>query len=157
MTDAIKNEGSGIPEKTDLQTLSFVTQQEFENWLEQYNTLTSGIWIRFFKKESKQPTISYNQALNVALCYGWIDGQVKNMTRIHTFRNSLHAGQKACGQKETLSSISGLKNKAESNLRGLKKLKRQKPMEDGKEPMIHPEIWWSLTILCRNYRKIKKL
>ena len=77
MTDAIKNEESGIPEKTDLQTLSFVTQQEFENWLEQYNTLTSGIWVRFFKKESKQPTISYNQALDVALCYGWIDGQVK--------------------------------------------------------------------------------
>jgi len=68
---------SGKPEKTDLQLLSFATQQEFEYWLEQNNTLTAGIWIRFFKKESGTPTITYDEALDVALCYGWIDGQVK--------------------------------------------------------------------------------
>jgi len=77
MTDTIKNKESGKPEKTDLQILSFITLQEFENWLEQNNTVTSGIWIRFFKKDSGILTIRYDEALNVALCYGWIDGQVK--------------------------------------------------------------------------------
>ena len=77
MTDNLKDKESGKPEKPVLQILSFIVQQEFENWLEQNNTLTSGIWIRIFKKDSGQLTISYNEALNVALCYGWIDGQVK--------------------------------------------------------------------------------
>jgi uncharacterized protein YdeI (YjbR/CyaY-like superfamily) len=77
MTDTLKDKESGKPEKPDLQTLSFIDRQEFENWLEQNNTVTSGIWIRIFKKDSGMLTISYNEALNVALCYGWIDGQVK--------------------------------------------------------------------------------
>jgi len=75
--EIMPDSSSGKPEKTDLQLLSFATQQEFEYWLEQNNTLTAGIWIRFFKKESGTPTITYDEALDVALCYGWIDGQVK--------------------------------------------------------------------------------
>jgi len=77
MTDTLKDKESGKPEKPDLQTLSFIDRQEFENWLEQNNTVTSGIWIRIFKKDSGQISMNYNEALNVALCYGWIDGQVK--------------------------------------------------------------------------------
>jgi uncharacterized protein YdeI (YjbR/CyaY-like superfamily) len=77
MTDTIENIESRKPKKSDLETLSFVTQQEFENWLEQNNTVTSGIWIQFFKKNSGKLTISYDEALKVALCYGWIDGQLK--------------------------------------------------------------------------------
>jgi len=126
MTDAIKNEESGIPEKTDLQTLSFVTQQEFENWLEQYNTLTSGIWVRFFKKESKQPTISYNQALDVALCYGWIDGQVKKYDENSYIQKFTPRRSKSMWSKRNIEHYIRLEEQGRVKPSGLKEVEKAK-------------------------------
>ena len=60
----------------DLPILSFENQQTWEQWLS-HNYSTPGIWLRFYKKASKIETITYAQALEIALCYGWIDGQAK--------------------------------------------------------------------------------
>jgi uncharacterized protein YdeI (YjbR/CyaY-like superfamily) len=65
------------PERIELQVISFVSITEFENWLEHNNHEVTGIWVRFFKKNSDITTIIYDEALDIALCYGWIDGQVK--------------------------------------------------------------------------------
>lgn len=48
---------------------------EFEHWLDQNHGDHSGFWMRLFKNGSGHPTITYAEALDVALCYGWIDGQ----------------------------------------------------------------------------------
>jgi len=55
--------------------LTFATQQEWENWLEQNEATSTGIWLRVAKKGARQPTLTYAQAVESALCYGWIDGQ----------------------------------------------------------------------------------
>lgn len=55
--------------------LTFATQDEWENWLAQNGGTSTGIWLRLAKKGAKQPTLTYAQALESALCYGWIDGQ----------------------------------------------------------------------------------
>jgi uncharacterized protein YdeI (YjbR/CyaY-like superfamily) len=55
--------------------LTFSTQNEWENWLAQNEGTSTGIWLRLAKKSAKQPTLTYAQALESALCYGWIDGQ----------------------------------------------------------------------------------
>ncbi|MES1181304.1 MAG: YdeI/OmpD-associated family protein, partial [Flavobacterium sp.] len=47
----------------------------FETWLLKNHDKSSGIWLKIFKKDSGKKTISYAEALDVALCYGWIDGQ----------------------------------------------------------------------------------
>lgn len=79
MSDEIKNIPNQIKinPSTDYEIVSFVSKQEFESWQEQNNDKVNGIWIRFFKKGSGIKTIIYDEALNVALCYGWIDGQLK--------------------------------------------------------------------------------
>jgi uncharacterized protein YdeI (YjbR/CyaY-like superfamily) len=64
-------------QKSDLQIVSFSSPVEFGNWLELNIINTKGIWVRFFKKNSGITSITYDEALNVALCYGWIDGQLK--------------------------------------------------------------------------------
>ena len=64
-------------QKSDLQIVSFNSPTDFDNWLELNKINTKGIWVRFFKKNSGITTITYDEALDVALCYGWIDGQVK--------------------------------------------------------------------------------
>jgi uncharacterized protein YdeI (YjbR/CyaY-like superfamily) len=57
--------------------LTFANQEEWETWLERNGSSSSGAWLRLAKKSAEQPTISYAQALDSALCYGWIDGQKK--------------------------------------------------------------------------------
>lgn len=55
--------------------LSFKTAKEFEKWLKKNHSAHKGMWLRFFKKDSGVRTINYEEAINEALCYGWIDGQ----------------------------------------------------------------------------------
>jgi uncharacterized protein YdeI (YjbR/CyaY-like superfamily) len=43
-------------------------------WLEKHHRAAHGIWLRLAKKHSGRPTISYNDAVEEALCFGWIDG-----------------------------------------------------------------------------------
>lgn len=54
---------------------SFVDRDEWEAWLEANHLSSSGLWIRFAKKASKHASVSHADALESALCYGWIDGQ----------------------------------------------------------------------------------
>jgi len=51
--------------------------REWARWLADHHDTCGGVWLRFFKKMSNVPSISYAEALEEALCYGWIDGQVK--------------------------------------------------------------------------------
>jgi len=56
---------------------SFPTAEKLRLWLEKNHTRSDGIWLRFFKKASGKKSISYVEAVEEALCFGWIDGQVK--------------------------------------------------------------------------------
>ncbi|MDP4239302.1 MAG: YdeI/OmpD-associated family protein [Bacteroidota bacterium] len=75
--DIAKNNGLIKSGKVDLEIISFVSQKEFEKWQEHNHHIITGIWIRFYKKNSGITSITYDEALDVALCYGWIDGQLK--------------------------------------------------------------------------------
>jgi uncharacterized protein YdeI (YjbR/CyaY-like superfamily) len=55
--------------------LSFKSASEFRGWLEKNHAACDGIWLRIAKKDSGTPSISYAEALDQALCHGWIDGQ----------------------------------------------------------------------------------
>lgn len=55
--------------------LTFATQQGWEAWLAEHEADSAGIWLKIAKKTAETPSISYAQALEGALCYGWIDGQ----------------------------------------------------------------------------------
>lgn len=58
----------------DLPVYSFKTEQDFEKWLSQNYEREAGFWLRFYKKATGIPTIQIGEAVDVALCYGWIDG-----------------------------------------------------------------------------------
>ena len=55
--------------------IEFKTAKTFETWLVKNHDTSTGLWLKIFKKDSGKKTISYAGALDVALCYGWIDGQ----------------------------------------------------------------------------------
>ena len=58
-----------------LPIMSFETQQDWERWLTEHHTKTVGTWLKIAKKETGIPSVSYAEALESAICYGWIDGQ----------------------------------------------------------------------------------
>ena len=63
----------------DPEVLPFATAQEWEAWLRAHHeTVTAGVWIKFARKGSGIPTVTYRDALQVALRFGWIDGQARS-------------------------------------------------------------------------------
>jgi uncharacterized protein YdeI (YjbR/CyaY-like superfamily) len=56
---------------------TFRSRAAWAKWLEQHHGDDAGIWLKFAKKGTGVTTVTYAEALAVALCYGWIDAQVK--------------------------------------------------------------------------------
>jgi uncharacterized protein YdeI (YjbR/CyaY-like superfamily) len=59
----------------ELPVLPFATAEAWEAWLEREHASAPGVWLRLAKKESGIASVTYAEALDVALCFGWIDGQ----------------------------------------------------------------------------------
>ena len=59
----------------NLPIMTFETPQSWEAWLAVYHADSKGIWLKIAKKETGIASISYAEALESAICYGWIDGQ----------------------------------------------------------------------------------
>jgi uncharacterized protein YdeI (YjbR/CyaY-like superfamily) len=61
--------------KQNLPILAFASQKKWEEWLTKNHSISKGLWLKIAKKGSETSTVNYAQALESALCYGWIDGQ----------------------------------------------------------------------------------
>jgi uncharacterized protein YdeI (YjbR/CyaY-like superfamily) len=59
----------------DLPIVSFASALEFEQWLEEHHVTAPGAWLKLAKKGSPTPSLSQAEAVETALCFGWIDGQ----------------------------------------------------------------------------------
>lgn len=59
----------------DLPIIAFASEAAWEKWLEENYDSSQGLWLKIAKKESGHDSVYYPEALNVALCFGWIDGQ----------------------------------------------------------------------------------
>ena len=62
----------------ELPIKTFASQEAWRAWLHDHCTDQAGLWLKMAKKASGIPTVTYAEALDVALCYGWIDGQKKS-------------------------------------------------------------------------------
>src|ERR671914_2463970 len=59
----------------DLPIVPFASRAAWEAWLKEHHAASDGLWLKIAKKGSGIETVSYAEALEAALCYGWIDGQ----------------------------------------------------------------------------------
>jgi hypothetical protein len=53
---------------------AFASEAAFETWLSEHHDRQKEVWIKIFKRPTGQPTVTPAQAIDVALCWGWIDG-----------------------------------------------------------------------------------
>ena len=58
---------------------AFATQDSWRTWLAKNHSSVDGVWIKFAKKSSGKKSVNYQEAVEVALCYGWIDGKVQRI------------------------------------------------------------------------------
>ena len=67
----------------DLPILLFATPADLEAWLEENHASSTGLWLKIAKKGSGFDSVSYAQALELALCFGWIDSQKRGFDERH--------------------------------------------------------------------------
>ncbi|HZP28523.1 MAG TPA: YdeI/OmpD-associated family protein [Acidimicrobiia bacterium] len=67
----------------DLPVRAFRDDRAFERWLEGNHDRSPGLWIKMAKRGSGIPSVTHAEALDVALCFGWIDGQRRALDGTH--------------------------------------------------------------------------
>ena len=67
----------------DLEVIGFASAEEFELWLGEHHDSSPGVWLKLRKKSPGVVALDYQQALDVALCHGWIDGQKRGLDDTH--------------------------------------------------------------------------
>lgn len=65
--------------KKDFGQIFFSDRNEFRNWLEKNHKNSAGIWMIYYKKHTGTEGITYREALEEALCFGWIDSIIKKI------------------------------------------------------------------------------
>jgi len=63
----------------ELPVVELPSQAAWEEWLDARHADTRGVWLKFAKKNTGVTTVNYAEALEIALCFGWIDGQVARL------------------------------------------------------------------------------
>ncbi len=80
---------------TKLPVLGFRSQAAWASWLDKNHETAVGVWLKLARKASGVASISHDEAVEAALCYGWIDGQAETRARrIATFVQMLEDGKK---------------------------------------------------------------
>jgi len=69
--------------KTGLPVLAFASSPEWDAWLEAQPTTSKGVWLRLAKAASGIESVSKQDAIDAALCHGWIDGQLDKFDADH--------------------------------------------------------------------------
>ena len=70
-----RNSRDGASIKQELPVLAFATKGAWEAWLVTHHASSGGVWLKIAKSGSNSASITYAEALDVALAWGWIDGQ----------------------------------------------------------------------------------
>lgn len=114
-----------MPKLITLPTTAFKTAQAFETWLEK-NHDSSGLWLKIFKKDSGLKTISYAEALDVALCFGWIDGQKQSFDNTAWLQKFCPRGAKSVWSKINIGHVERLIKTGKMRPSGLEAVEKAK-------------------------------
>ena len=69
--------------KSDTAATLFKSAKAFDAWLKKHHAASDGLWLKIAKKGAGEPSVTYPEAVEIALCWGWIDGQKKGLDDQH--------------------------------------------------------------------------
>ena len=111
-------------------TLPFQSKKKWADWLARQHDNSSGVWLKLAKKDSGILSITYEEALDVALCYGWIDGQKKGFDDRYWLQKFTPRGRKSIWSKINTEKAERLIASGEMKPAGLKAIEAAK--QDGR-------------------------
>lgn len=69
--------------EADSSATLFKSAKAFETWLKKHHATSDGLWLKIAKRGADEPSVTYPEAVEIALCWGWIDGQKKGLDDQH--------------------------------------------------------------------------
>ena len=115
---------------TDLPILPFENKKEWTSWLAKGHARSMGVWLKLAKKDSGIVSVTYEEALDVALCYGWIDGQKKGFDDKYWLQKFTPRGPKSIWSKINTEKVEKLIKGGEMQPAGLAAMEAAK--KDGR-------------------------
>jgi uncharacterized protein YdeI (YjbR/CyaY-like superfamily) len=113
--------------KSESPTIPFASRDAWEAWLEgQHATTPEGLWLKIAKKGSGIESVSYGQAVEVTLCYGWIDGQVRSFDEDYYLQRFTPRRPRSKWSKVNRKKVTKLMNRGEMKAAGLREVERAK-------------------------------
>jgi uncharacterized protein YdeI (YjbR/CyaY-like superfamily) len=116
--------------KPSYEIIAFKDSTMWRRWLDENHAKINGVWLRLYKKASGIPTVSYAEALDEALCYGWIDGQKKRYDDDSFLQKFTPRRSKSTWSKRNIEHIGRLKDAGLMEAAGL--LEVEKAQSDGR-------------------------
>src|SRR5437773_62553 len=114
----------------DLSILFFITPNQWEDWLEKNHAQTEGVWLKFAKKASGITSVNYDEALDAALCYGWIDGLVNKFDESYYLQKFTPRRSKSTWSKRNIGKVEELIKQGKMQPSGLAAIEAAK--KDGR-------------------------
>jgi uncharacterized protein YdeI (YjbR/CyaY-like superfamily) len=107
--------------------VSFANQADWRAWLAAHHDAgPEGVWLKIAKKGSGVASVDYPQALEVALCYGWIDGQKKGLDETHWLQRFTPRRSRSIWSKVNRAKAEALVEAGEMQPAGLAEMERAK-------------------------------
>ena len=98
-------------------------REEWRTWLEENHSTKKEIWLIYYKKPSRKPRIHYNDAVEEALCFGWIDGKIKRINNDYYIQRFTPRGPGSRWSKLNMERVQKLIKKNQMNPDGLEAYK----------------------------------
>lgn len=115
-----------LTKKPELPTIPFASSDAWEAWLEVHHTASDGLWLKIAKKGSGLETVAYDQAVAIALCYGWIDGQVRKFDEYYYLQRFTPRRPRSKWSKINRPKVTELIERGKMKPAGLREVERAK-------------------------------
>ncbi|MDQ2734975.1 MAG: YdeI/OmpD-associated family protein [Pseudomonadota bacterium] len=86
----------------------FKSAKAFEAWLKKHHATSDGLWLQIAKKGAEEPSVTYAEAVDLALCFGWIDGQKKGLDEKHFLQRFTPRRPKSVWSKVNIAKVATL-------------------------------------------------
>jgi uncharacterized protein YdeI (YjbR/CyaY-like superfamily) len=143
-------------------TLSVTTRQQWRSWLAKHHATEPEIWLVYASKDSRKKRIPYNDAVEEALCYGWIDSIVKKLDadrRAQRFTPRRPGSQLSDMNKERVRRLIAAGKMTEAGMAAIEAEKLDEPFvlaEDIERALKDdPETWRNFRAFPESYKRIR--
>jgi uncharacterized protein YdeI (YjbR/CyaY-like superfamily) len=120
------SKGNGVTIRADLPVIPFASRDAWATWLQERHATSDGLWLKLAKKGSGIDTVTYAEALEVALCYGWIDGQKASFDDRYWLQRFTPRRARSKWSKINRQKATELIEKGEMKFAGLREVERAK-------------------------------